>query len=165
MLMHLFEPSPTFFNSLSEAVGGMPGLRLHNFGLGARTRRAHLRLSGTASRTVDPADGHPDETERVLIRAVAEAVPEVLAGQGSVELLHVNCEGCEYDVVDGLRSAGLLPGVAQVQLATHLLDYPEPTASFREAVELSLQASVVRYCEMHRALSETHTRVWGLPWV
>jgi len=198
--IHLFEPSPTFFRSLREALAGIPELTLHNFGLGSRTRWASLFLSGTASRTLDreptallgghvelPAEAASaapppqpaqsgEQEERVLIRAASEAVLEVLgaARRGepglvgvppSIELLHVNCEGCEYDVVEGLRNSGLLARVEQVQIATHLLDHTGPTATFQEAVELALQVSVHRYCEMHRLLSETHVRVFGLPWV
>merc|ERR1719330_1116673 len=128
-----------------------------------------LHLSGTGSRTFDAPRGPASEEETVLVRAAAEAVPEVLAadwghrGSGAgVELLHVNCEGCEYDVVDGLRRAALLPQVEQVQIATHLLDAVDPSLSFQEALEVVLQLSVRRYCEMHEILSETHSRVWGL---
>ena len=42
-----------------------------------------------------------EDTEAVLIRSAAEAIPEVLAQsrRDHVELLHVNCEGCEYDAL------------------------------------------------------------------
>ncbi|CAK9068721.1 unnamed protein product [Durusdinium trenchii] len=162
--MHLFEPSPTFFRSLVRSLHGVPGFTLHNYGLGAKTRRAFLRVRGTASRVVE---GSEEDTEAVLIRSTAEAIPEVLAQsrQSSVELLHVNCEGCEYDVVQGLGDTGQLARISQVQLATHLMDYEGPSADFHEAVSLSLQVSVKRYCAMHRTLSQTHERAWGLPWV
>merc|ERR1712129_84077 len=88
--LHLFEPSRTFFRSLQESLGGYPGLTLHNYGLGAHTRWTRLHLSGTASRTLDEfaeplANGSLSDTldgdeERVLVRAVAEAVPEIFAG-------------------------------------------------------------------------------------
>lgn len=169
--MHLFEPSPTFFRNLYETLAGVPGFTLHNYGLGAKTYRTRLRLSGTASRTVDENEVDP-ETEPVLIRAATEAIPELLSTPAPevgrsprVELLHVNCEGCEYDVIEGLRKAGQLSKMAQVQVATHLLEYNEPGKNWHETVEASLQVSVKRYCEMHRTLSLTHERVWGLPWV
>ena len=87
-----------------------------------------------------------DDTEAVLIRSAAEALPEVLAQshRDSVELLHVNCEGCEYDVVQGLGDTGHLARISQVQLATHLVDYEGPSAGFHEAMSLSLQVSVKR---------------------
>eukprot|EP00927_Polykrikos_kofoidii_P011738 TRINITY_DN15014_c0_g1_i1.p1 TRINITY_DN15014_c0_g1~~TRINITY_DN15014_c0_g1_i1.p1 ORF type:complete len:385 (-),score=36.90 TRINITY_DN15014_c0_g1_i1:36-1124(-) len=181
--LHLFEPSPTFFRSLREAVGNdTAGFRLHNYGLGARNRRAHLRLSETASATFDSpqaaalaAQSSGQDTEEVLIRSASEVATELLESQelaepsrGSavdrhVELLHVNCEGCEYDVVEDLHASGHLAEMPHVQLATHLLEHPG--ANFHEAVELSLQVSVRRYCDMHRLLSRTHTRAFGLPWV
>ena len=181
--MHLFEPSPTYFQMLKDSLAGAPGFILHNYGLGSKTRRALLRLSGTASRIVnmtqtgadleddleDDLDegGDPEGTETVWIRSAAEAIPEVLAEDrtGFVELLHVNCEGCEYDVVQGLSQTGQLFRVGQIQLATHLLEYTGPASDFQEALSLSLQISVKRYCEMHQTLSLTHDRSWGLPWV
>lgn len=169
LFLHLFEPSPSFFGSLRAALEGVPGFMLHNYGLGASTSTARLQLSGTGSRTLAGALGPIEGTEEVLIRAVAEAVPEALSTSGStdgnVELLHVNCEGCEYDVVDSLRHIGLLARIKHVQLATHLLDPPAASSTFHDAVDLSLQVSISRYCAMHRALSQTHSRSWGLPWV
>ena len=175
--MHLFEPSPTYFEMLQDSLEGAPGFTLHNYGLGAKTRRAHLRLSGTASRIVNLTvperteleeleDLEPEGTEQVLIRSAAEAIPEVLQDKRAfVELLHINCEGCEYDVVHGLNQAGQLSRVGQIQIATHLLEYTGPSDDFQEALSLSLQISVKRYCEMHQTLALTHDRVWGLPWV
>lgn len=58
----------------------------------------------------------------------------------------MNCEGCEYDVVQGLGDTGQLARISQVQLATHLMDYEGPSADFHEAVSLSLQVSVKRPC-------------------
>eukprot|EP00435_Cladocopium_sp_Y103_P039479 s2306_g10.t1 len=141
--MHLFEPSPTYFESLSSSLRGVPGFTLHNYGLGAKTQRSWLRLKGTASRVVETSE---EDTEAVLIRSAAEAIPEVLAQsrRDVVELLHVNCEGCEYDVVQGLRDTGHLARISQVQLATHLVEYEGPSADFHEAVSLSLQVSVKR---------------------
>lgn len=169
--LHVFEPSRSFFRSLREAIGDVEGFTLHNYGLGAETQRMHLDVGGieTASRVVDPSsssDAVPNGTEEVLIRAAPEAVAEVLGREGGeVELLHVNCEGCEYDVLEALRASRQLAGVEQVQIATHLLPHTLPGADWQEAVQLSLQVSSIRYCEMHRALSETHERAFGLPWV
>jgi len=49
-----------------------------------------------------------EDTEAVLIRSAAEAIPEVLAQsrRDHVELLHVNCEGCEYDALLGGLPSG-----------------------------------------------------------
>ena len=91
-----------------------------------------------------------EDTEAVLIRSAAEAIPEVLhKSRRGVELLHVNCEGCEYDVVQGLSDTGQLARIAQVQLATHLVDYKGPSADFHEALSLSLQISVKRSSSSH----------------
>lgn len=170
--MHLFEPSRTFFRELQEAFRGVPGVFLHNFGLGSRTSHGKLQLSGTASRAVaiedegggtgeDPEDG----TEQVLILSAAEAWPKLLDGGGRVELLHVNCEGCEYDVITSLSESGVLENTSHVQIATHLLGLTEPAANLQEAFSHTVQLSSKSYCKMHETLAKTHERIWGLPWV
>ena len=47
-------------------------------------------------------------------------------------------------MVQGLSDTGQLARIAQVQLATHLVDYLGPSADFHQAVSLSLQVSVKR---------------------
>ncbi|CAK0846980.1 unnamed protein product [Prorocentrum cordatum] len=149
--VHLFEPSPSFFGDLQRALGGVPGFTLHNYGLGAQTRRMRLLVSGTASRTLENRSDvglAPGRVEEVLVRAAAEAAPDVLGG-GAAELLHVNCEGCEYDVIEGISDAGHLAEIPQVQIATHMLDHQDPNVPFLEAMALSVQVSARRYCQMH----------------
>ena len=60
----------------------------------------------------------------------------------------MNCEGCEYDVVEGLRGTGHLAQTEQVQLATHLLEFTEPTANAHEALALSFRSPLMEtlYC-------------------
>lgn len=164
--LHVFEPSRSFFPELVAAVGNASGVTLHNYGLGARTRVAQLQLSGTGSTTMpEGRASHPEaQAEEVLIRSTEEVVQDLFSdGHLDVELLHVNCEGCEYEVVDGLWDISYLKHVSQIQIATHLLESPAET--LEATFERSLELSVSRYCQMHRALAATHDRIWGLPWV
>lgn len=164
--LHVFEPSRSFFRELTAALGNASGVTLHNYGLGARTRLAQLQLSGTGSTTMpEGRASRPDaQAEDVLIRSTEEVVRDLFGDDHpDIELLHVNCEGCEYEVMDGLRDTSYLRHVSQVQIATHLLESPAHT--LEATFERSLELSVSRYCQMHRALAETHSRAWGLPWV
>lgn len=163
--MHLFEPSPSFFRDLYMAVGNLSGFILHNYGLGSRNQQLQLLLSGTGSKTFEGENvGMRGPSEPVLVRSTSEVMADIYSGEHAhADLLHINCEGCEYDVIPSLKDSGHLTGMAQVQIATHLLERPGPT--FHESLALSMHDSVNRYCEMHRVLSETHYRVWGLPWV
>lgn len=169
--VHLFEPSPTFFGQLREAVGNNSAFTLHNYGLGLETRDARLRIDGMGSTTLEKHDSGPQDAaagEDIAVRSAAHVVRE-LAKQGPLELLHVNCEGCEYDVVKGLYEAKRLANFPQIQLATHLLQVPagiwEATAGTEEYMRAQMEISARRYCEAHLFLAETHERVWGLPWV
>lgn len=164
--LHVFEPSRSFFRELTAVVGNASGVTLHNYGLGARTRLAQLQLSGTGSTTMpEGRASRPDtEAEDILIRSTEEVVRDLFGDEPpETDLFHINCEGCEYEVVDGLRDTSYLKHISQVQIATHLLESPAHT--LEATFERSLELSVSRYCQMHRALAETHFRVWGLPWV
>lgn len=163
--MHLFEPSRSFFRSLLDSVGNVSGLHLHNYGLGSRTRTAQLQIKGTGSTTLPVgAVDRGGVMEEVLIRSAAEVARDIVPnGNMHLDLLHVNCEGCEYDVVEGLQDAGVLASVEQVQIATHLLEWPSST--FEDSIVQTMQLSIRRYCDMHRILALTHERSFGLPWV
>jgi hypothetical protein len=70
---------------------------------------------------------------------------------GELSLLHVNCEGCEYDVIDRLLSIGLISHVRHLQFGSH-----RPT---------HMQSTVVkRYCSLQASLNESHCQIFGVPW-
>ena len=73
----------------------------------------------------------------------------------------MNCEGCEYGVVEGLAVAGMLPRVLSLTMGTHLL----PQADLGAAGHVYDETFVpFRYCLMHFLLARSHTLSWGGPW-
>lgn len=159
--VYAFEPSPSFFQELRKAAGNVSGVYLNNNGVGKQTRIALLRVEGEASATLDDAVSETDGFEQVSILSVTEALQKLPPGR--IGLLHINCEGCEYEVFQSLYATGQLSMVDQIQIATHLLQ--RPANSVYEAMGASLEASIAGYCKMHSALAQTHERSWGLPWV
>lgn len=170
--MHIFEPSPAFYHGLREALANRSEhFRVYNAGLGAKTGRAQLLPREEATLVIE-GDLPPEmanHTVEVLMRDAAEVVHEISHGDGAregLELLHMNCEGCEYDVIDALDGTMQLGDIAHIQLASHLLEHVDflQKPTIRRLGD-AIHASAVRYCRMHRQLSKTHKRVWGLPWV
>lgn len=70
---------------------------------------------------------------------------------GQLTVLHVNCEGCEYDVLERLVDANLIKYIRYVQFGSHR--------------PLSIQSTIAeRYCSLQKKLSKTHRMDYGLPW-
>lgn len=61
-----------------------------------------------------------------------------------IDLITVNCEGCEFDVLEAITSSSLVEHFKHIQFATHI-SLPR------------LKDPVPRYCKIQRLLSRTHT--------
>merc|ERR1719193_2586138 len=99
-----------------------------------------------------------DRFESILVMNVTEAL-ELLYPRGLPDrtLLHVNCEGCEYNVIPLMP----LENITYVQIGTHMGTMGKMEAVTPEAI----QGSITQYCALHLKLFETHRLVFGLPWV
>ncbi len=70
---------------------------------------------------------------------------------GELTLLHMNCEGCEYEVLERLIDTDLIKHVRYLQFETH-----RPK---------SIQSTIAeRYCSVQEKLNNTHNREFGIPW-
>ncbi|CAF3276817.1 unnamed protein product [Rotaria sp. Silwood2] len=70
---------------------------------------------------------------------------------GELNLLHVNCEGCEYDVIERLIKTNLIKYIRIIQFGSH-----RPSA-IRSSVNQ-------RYCCLQQMLLKTHHLQFGIPW-
>lgn len=57
------------------------------------------------------------EGEDILIRSVAEAWEEY--GVQELDLLHANCEGCEWELMETILDSGLAGKIRIITLGTH----------------------------------------------
>ena len=70
---------------------------------------------------------------------------------GQLTVLHVNCEGCEYDVLERLVDTSLIKYIRYVQFGSHR--------------PVSIQSTIAeRYCSLQEKLNKTHRMEYGLPW-
>ncbi|CAF4443035.1 unnamed protein product [Rotaria sp. Silwood2] len=70
---------------------------------------------------------------------------------GELNLLHLNCEGCEYDVIERLIQTNLIKYIRIIQFGSHR--------------PLAIRPSVnKRYCCLQQMLSTTHHLQFGVPW-
>ena len=144
----------------------VPRAHLHNFGLGDATRTVRgVRIDGQSTFTLkdggksavncnfaggDQAGCRGGVKEDLSIKSLVDAWRETGAAvTGHIDLIHVNCEGCEWEMLRELVRSGLAAKVQVVQFGTHF---------FHEISDIGR-----KYCEIDSGLSKTHSAAFQQP--
>ena len=89
--------------------------------------------------------------EELQIRRASEEIEYVSKFfNGTVDLLHANCEGCEWEMLEDIISSGQHTNIRTIQFGSHY---------FRQVEDI-----VARFCRIRAALSRTHVMVYGQAW-
>ena len=92
-------------------------------------------------------DAGPEKTIKLEIIEASTAFNNVTGGSGELDLLHVNCEGCEYEMLENIIKSGLHLKIKIIQFGTHF---------FPEVPNLTQ-----RYCAIRSELTQSHQMVYG----
>lgn len=143
-----FELSPEFFPILHEVATELPGMTVHEYGLGGsdstvKVSGINLGSSVYASPLVHAGTRWLDGQ----LRDVAAVWEEL--GWDRVAVMKLNIEGGEYDVLDRLIEADLLGRIDCIFVQFHEWI---PDAHPRRR-------------KIRKALRQTHNEDWGYPWV
>eukprot|EP01062_Namystynia_karyoxenos_P014528 TRINITY_DN1522_c0_g1_i1.p1 TRINITY_DN1522_c0_g1~~TRINITY_DN1522_c0_g1_i1.p1 ORF type:complete len:390 (+),score=97.36 TRINITY_DN1522_c0_g1_i1:100-1170(+) len=158
----VLEPVPAFHKQLSARYEGHPGIKTYAFGLGAVTRNISmdpdrvLGVQGMGTFVMDLGQAGAGAAGKDVLRILSpvDALRELgLASSPRVDLLHVNCEGCEWEMFSALHRSDLLRRFRVIQIQTH--NYPRDYA-FKGGIE--------GYCKFRKNLRETHHMSWGAPY-
>jgi FkbM family methyltransferase len=141
-----FEPNPTPFALLEARFADVPEVVTLPYGLGARDETLPLELAGPGSSLHGTVDGGGPAVE-VEIRDAVSAFSEL--GLDRIDLLKVNIEGAEYDLLDHLLAAGVVPRIRYLLVQFH--EWHPGAHGRRRAIR--------------RALGRTHEVVWDHPWI
>ena len=89
--------------------------------------------------------------EELQIRRASEELEYVSKFfNGTVDLLHANCEGCEWEMLEDIISSGQHTNIRTIQFGSHY---------FRQVEDI-----VARFCRIRAELSRTHVMVYGQAW-
>lgn len=143
--VHCFELSPAVIPELAANVASTRGVRLHAFGLGGADGLVRISRRGLGSSVFHISRG--DASDEGVIRDIAGVWEEL--GLGRVAVMKVNIEGGEYDLLDRMAEAGLLPLVD-----TFLIQFHE-----------WFPGGYRRRRAIRRQLQQTHEVVWDYPFV
>merc|ERR1711971_1073608 len=78
-------------------------------------------------------------------------------------VFHINCEGCEYEVIESLGQ-DRLSTVSAIQISTHMVQASGRAMGAFPSFKTSVEESIFRYCKMHETLAKTHVLLYGAPW-
>ena len=89
--------------------------------------------------------------EELQIRRASEEIEYVSKFfNGTVDLLHANCEGCEWEMLEDIISSGQHTNIRTIQFGSHYF--------------LQVEDIVARFCRIRAELSRTHVMVYGQAW-
>jgi len=158
-IIHIFEPVPTFNKILRERwddhkIKNGWDATINNFGLGLNNRIVKLSKSSIIGQsTFGMKETEGDEFEELKIKDASKIVSNVLRNlneKDEVDLLHVNCEGCEWEMFENLIGSGIHTKIRMIQFGSHYFSQVEGITQ--------------RFCQIRKTLGMTHHMVYGEAW-
>ena len=113
--MHIYEPVAEFYDKLWEVWSSYTEtnqwkVSVHNYGLGDSTRTILLSqadIQGQGTFGMKDNEGDDEKIVELEITNASTAFNNVTGGSEQLDLLHVNCEGCEYEMLENIIKSGL----------------------------------------------------------
>ncbi|GAB5445132.1 MAG: hypothetical protein Gyms2KO_00050 [Gymnodinialimonas sp.] len=142
-----FEPDPRNFRKLEKTASGLQTTTAFPYGLAERDAELEMALMFLGSTVY--ANGADPGAERALVH-IRDIVGVWLELQlGDIDLMKINIEGAEFDLLERMQAAGLLPRVKCFLIQFHEW---HPGAYRRRR-------------RLQQALRKTHDLVWDYPFI
>lgn len=144
-----YEPLVSMWKSLVEQFYNNSKIEFFPYGLG-NTRRAILiepADHGNAGTSIFRPFSSPNSTsiQRVFLLDIVETIEEIQRTRtkdGFIDMLSINCEGCEFEILPALILNDMLKYFRIIQFASHISLVPNSNCI---------------YCQIEQALKRTHT--------
>ena len=151
--IHIYEPVPAFFAELVSywKVNNLVAT-FHNYGLGFFNQTVFLSSNDTLGQSTFIMQSHSDGTNAFEVKDAASEFFRLNKKGPPVYLLHMNCEGCEWDFFESWILAGVFPHVPVIQYSLHYFPLDRPVSDV-----------LSQYCRIHEALSKSHKLDFGPP--
>tara|TARA_B100001059_G_scaffold198435_1_gene204282 strand:+ start:40 stop:858 length:819 start_codon:yes stop_codon:yes gene_type:complete len=157
--VHLLEPVPSYYEKLRRKFSRTDRVSLHNYGIGRITQTLEApRLAGvgTSYQSMRPVQNRSSRGNLIRILSPRDMFEDLnlthprIDRDGATTMLHMNCEGCEYETIEALAAAHLLRHFDVIQFGTHL--YPTAINGVTEIVP--------QYCKARKALELARFSMW-----
>jgi FkbM family methyltransferase len=165
--IHVYEPVPPYVEELRrnwrEALGGQ--VHIHDVGFGDRDktiRLPHEELEGQSTFIMDSLKKKEDEEGSALLLRVVDARDELRdylgtdsngrgRGRQRIDLLHMNCEGCEWEALMRLVDTDMLQYIGVLQV------------SFHNYGAAGIGELLPKCCLIREVLEQTHQKMEAIP--
>jgi len=142
-----FEPIPKLFQKLQARFPNSTNVRAQNYGVSDANAQREFVLTPDAVGTTGMDHNVHGEHVQVQLRDVDQVLSWVEKETGQVpDLLSMNCEGCEYTVMQRMAAKGWLAKLPNIQLSWHVAgDVPD---------------RVAKRCSAEKLLWQSHKRIF-----
>lgn len=138
------EPVEEYANNLKDHFKNNPKVSVVNLGLSDKTEVIYAQLSGKGGEGTSKFSEAHGGTPLVLADTNEFFLKLGTITRFQVDLMSVNCEGCEYDLLEAILSSSLVTQFKNIQFAMH-------------STLLGLSNPIARYCQIQELLKRTHT--------
>ncbi|XP_048755512.2 uncharacterized protein LOC125666385 [Ostrea edulis] len=148
----ILEPVKTLFSNLVSMLKNKSNVAVYNFGLARKNNKFYVNVLGHGGDATSIFAGN-DDGGSCLLRVVntTQFLLHVGVPCYEVDLITINCEGCEFEIMEELIGSGMIGQFRNVQFATH------PTLKH-------LKQPIERYCEIQEKLKRTHKVGYQYKW-
>ena len=136
------EPVEAFAKRLKELFKDNKKVSVLNFGLGRVADEVFVKVTGSGGDATSMFSNAPGDTS-LIIANTTQFLLRIGIRKFDVDLLLINCEGCEYEVLEAIISSGLTRNFKNIQIAAHILP--------------RLRNPDSRYCQLEALLNRTHS--------
>ena len=168
--MHIYEPVPQYYASLEKVWAEHVRtnnwvVEVHQYGLGDATKTIHLSEADLQGQgTFGMKETERNDTKKIKLDIVDAATAFNNVTGDDLDFFHVNCEGCEYEMLENMINFNLhkkikysMNEVSHIQLTVYYLRIIQfGTHYFPQVTRLT-----ERYCKIREELGKTHSMVYG----
>jgi FkbM family methyltransferase len=147
-----YEPLVPMWKSLSEQFKSNRKVQFHPYGLGSHARSLLIEThdygnAGTSIfRKISSANSSKIQQIQLLdIVQVIQNIRKTRTKNGMVDMISINCEGCEFEILPALILNNMIQYFRIIQFATH--------------IGLVSESSCI-YCQIEQALERTHQTLY-----
>lgn len=136
----VLEPVPSFYNLLVEKFKTSKNVVLFNFGIDSSDGTFHIQESSNDAVSIFAPRNETGETIQII--DTTKFFEKISVRNRDVDLITMNCEGCEYAVLDRLLTTDYIRHFRNIQFQPHRID--------------RICFPVRRYCWYQELLRKTH---------
>lgn len=165
-ILNIIEPVPDFYYNLQKVFQDFKDTNLYMLGMGAFARNITIprdSFRGQGTFIMDPTSTTSEDFDYVVLKLVdaSDQIHQILRNVNYknysskqfelIDILHVNCEGCEWEMFPRLLETGALSYVRYIQV------------SFHNYGKKGIGSLLPKYCLIREGFEKTHKRIEAVP--